>query len=236
MSTELRDNEISFFKNNEISKHEKKAILDVSNTNKFKKAEQHTKDIISAYREKMCLDVLVKPMEMIYSQKWKRIKIEKSMDENLKDCNPNYSLGRKWQTNCQRCVPAYEMRRRGYDVIATPKPNNPDRKDLSFNPFSVWKNPEVIKCSQNGMEDIEKMMKVWGDGARAQVVVTWKNTNAGHTFVAERINGKTIFVDPQTGKNDVKNYFMRVENGSVRLSRIDTLDVTDKILDCCRKV
>jgi SPP1 gp7 family putative phage head morphogenesis protein len=48
----------------------------------------------------------------------------RAIDETdaLKGTNPNYALGWKYQNNCQRCVPAYELRRRGYDVTAKPKP------------------------------------------------------------------------------------------------------------------
>lgn len=235
MGLEIKSHEIPASKSKEITSSEKRAILDVSNTKEFKEAEQNTKRIISEYNENIRPDIDVKPMESIYSQKWRRIKLKKDIDANLKECNPNFELGREWRINCQRCVPTFEMRNRGYDVTAYPKPLNPDRTDLSYNPFAVWQNPKVIECSKNGFEDIEKKMEEWGDGARAQVVVVWKNTNAGHTFVAERVDGKTIYVDPQSGNKDVKSYFSRVQDGSVRLARIDNLDVTSRILDCCRK-
>ena len=236
MSIDFNRKEISLPEGNEISKAGKKKIIDASTAQELKNADQSTKKIISEYCEKMDTNITLRPMETLFSQNWKRIKLEKDINANLKECNPNYSLGKEWRTNCQRCVPTYEMRSRGYDVTSLPKPANPERSDLSFVPFNVWQNPEIIKCSKNGIEDIEKKMQEWGDGARAQVVVVWKNTNAGHTFVAERVNGKTIYVDPQNGNNNVKNYFSRVEDGTVRISRIDNLDVTSRILDCCRKV
>lgn len=38
-------------------------------------------------------------------------------------CNPNFSTGQWGYTqNCQRCVQAYEFRRRGYDVVAAERP------------------------------------------------------------------------------------------------------------------
>ena len=177
-----------------------------------------------------------KPMEFIYTRTWERIKEGKDFKTNLKECNPNYKLGEKWNINCQRCVPTYEMRRRGYDVTANPKPENVDETDLCYHPFDVWQNPDVIHCTGNGKKDIESKMKEWGDGARAQIVVSWKHTNSGHTFLAEQVDGKTIFIDPQTGSTDVSKYFKRVEKGSVQVCRIDNLDVTNKILDCSRRV
>lgn len=41
-------------------------------------------------------------------------------DENVLATNPNFNLGRQFQINCQKCVPAYEIRMRGYDVMARP--------------------------------------------------------------------------------------------------------------------
>lgn len=158
----------------------------------------------------------------------------KEFQEELRNCNPNFQMGYPWKVNCQRCVPAFEMRCRGYDVTAQPRPTE-DMSKLSRQPFLVWENPEVIFCRGDGLEDIKTNMEKWGDGARAQIVVVWKNLPSGHTFTAEQVNGKTIFYDPQTGSTDVTRYFSRVEPNMVRLCRIDNLDVTDKILDCCKK-
>ena len=174
------------------------------------------------------------PMENQLTREWPKLRESRGLEAELKECNPNFELGREWKINCQRCVPTAEMRRRGYDVTAKPRPVD-DRSGLAFSPFSVWKSPEVIRCRDDGLEDIRRNMQKWGDGARAQVVVVWKNSNSGHTFCAEQVNGKTIFYDPQTGKADVSNYFKRVQPGSVQLCRIDNQDLTDKILDCCRK-
>ena len=176
------------------------------------------------------------PMEKKLMQNFERVEEQQEFSEELKKCNPNFELGNQWKINCQRCVPTYEMRRRGYDVTASPKPDKVEQTDLSYNPFSVWKDPEIIRCSGNGLMDIEKNMEKWGDGSRAQIVVVWKNTNSGHTFCAERINGKTVFYDPQNGASEVSKYFQYIEPGSVSFCRIDNKDVTEKILDCCRKV
>lgn len=235
MSTEFKQNETSI-KQNDIFSTVKNTGIDTTTGKEFQEAEKGAKKVVSEYCKKKGNEIAPRPMEEIFTQNWKRIQFKKDINTTLKECNPLYSMGKEWRINCQRCVPTYEMRCRGYDVTAAPKPSNPERTDLSYSPYKVWQNPEVFQCSGNGINDIEKKMQDWGDGARAQVVVVWKNTNAGHTFVAERVNGKTVFIDPQNGKNDVKSYFSHVENGSVRIARIDNQDVTSKILDCCRKV
>ena len=160
----------------------------------------------------------------------------RELKQDLKECNPNYNLGREWKVNCQRCVPTFELRRRGYDVTAMPRKGR-DLSGLSHNPFSVWKNPEVIKCRDNGLQDIERNMEKWGDGARAEVVVMWKGSFSGHAFFAERVNGKTRFYDPQNGSMDVSEYFKRVEPNSVKICRVDNLKFDEeKIKDCVRMV
>ena len=149
--------------------------------------------------------------------------------------NPNWTLreGERWGANCQRCVPTYEMRRRGYDVTARERPTGSDH--LSAQPFDVWNNPNVIQCSGNGYYDIRNHMSSWGDGARAQVVVMWTR-NRGHTFIAEQINGVTHFYEPQTGNTNVESYFSSVRSGQTRICRIDNAVPSERIYDCCEEV
>ena len=78
-------------------------------------------------------------------------------------------------------------------------------------------------------------MAIWGDGARAQIVVMWKNSNTGHTFIAEQIDGRTHFIDPQTGSMDVAWYFSQVDSSRTRYCRIDNLDYNDRIHQCCTR-
>ena len=164
---------------------------------------------------------------------WKTIDGEHSSTFDLKKTNPNYAPGTQWSVNCQRCVPTYEMRRRGYDVTAKPCPPN---DGLSRSPFSVWKSPDVVQCK--GVSAVKNKMKEWGDGARAQVVVVWGNTMNGHTFVAEQKNGETVFLEPQVpgdaGKN-VEYYFDMADPDRTWICRIDNLETTEKITDCCKE-
>lgn len=175
----------------------------------------------------------IKPKDTINVKELDKGYVEK-LKHDLKECNPNYKLGREWQINCQRCVPTFEMRRRGYDVTAQPRGKGFDH--LAYKPFDVWENPEIISARGNGLRDIDNKMSQWGDGARAQVVVVWKGVPSGHTFFAERVNGQTHFYDPQKGLTDVSNYFNRVELNSVQFCRIDNLAPSEKINTCLKKV
>lgn len=165
---------------------------------------------------------------------WGEIPTELTWKENLDQVNPNFELGDEWQYNCQRCVPTYEMRARGYDVTA--KPRDFSNNYLSYHPFKAWKDADVSICGGDPMKEIQARMAQWGNGARAQIVVEWKGTSSGHTFIAEQRDGVTCFVDPQTGETDVSWYFDRVEPGSVRFCRTDQLQPSKHILDCCQEV
>lgn len=170
---------------------------------------------------------------------WRTIDGEHSVSVDLKNTNPNYEPDEQnspWSINCQRCVPAYEMRRRGYDVTATPKPQPVNTSDLCYRPFAVWENPVIMNTTGNGRQDIEQQMAQWGDGARAQVTVIWNDGDGGHTFIAEQENGRTRFIDPQTGSENTNWYFSRVQEGSTRFCRIDNLSTTSRINECCQEV
>ncbi len=153
---------------------------------------------------------------------------------NLIKTNPNYSPYTEWSFNCQRCVPTYEMRRRGYDVTAFPKL---DRNDyLCRHPFDVWENPDITRTTGTGKESIVERMSEWGDGTRAQIVIVWRGVPQGHTFIAENVGGVVRFIDPQNGDEDVSWYFNGVEDNQTLFCRIDELIPSDYILQCSREV
>ena len=154
--------------------------------------------------------------------------------DDLSKTNPNWSTQEaQWRNNCQRCVPTYEMRRRGFNVTAKPQPEIDTNNDyLAMNPWKVWSNPKLQPF--NGKSDIETAMAAMGNGARVQVKIVF-NDGTGHTFVAEQMDGKTVFLDPQTGK-ECSYYFddMATINGWNNLFwRIDDQEPTDYIIDCC---
>lgn len=157
-----------------------------------------------------------------------------NIELNLSKTNPNYSPDTEWSINCQRCVPTYEMRRRGYDVTAFPKLDENDY--LCRHPFDVWKNPDVISTTGSGYDSIVEIMSEWGDGARAQVVVVWKGVPSGHTFIVENVNGEVRFIDPQTGDENCSRYFNRVEDNRTLFCRIDDQVPSDFILNCSKEV
>lgn len=153
--------------------------------------------------------------------------------EDIAATNPNFKTGlRKWTRNCQRCVPAYEMRRRGYDVVVKPRPAT-NNDELALRPWNAWKNVRPIAYTD--VSQIETTMASWGDGARAQVVCVWQG-GGGHTFIAEQQNGKTVFLDPQTNDMDCSRYFKNVRAGAIKnvFYRIDKASPAGLIGECCK--
>lgn len=157
--------------------------------------------------------------------------------------NPNYrSHNPKWTKNCQRCVWAYEMLRRGYNVTALPRIlDGADDLPYMDRPEgwpNVMKGGTLLSPAKRGKDtakEIDKQMAAWGDGARAIVRVQWKNSRNGHVFIAERRNGATEFIDPQTNTFGVEHYFGQAKKMATRLMRIDNLEPTDLIAKCVKQ-
>ena len=105
---------------------------------------------------------------------------------------------------------------------------------------SVYDNPKLIQCASSSGEKtgikVKKQMSIFGDGARAIVRVQWQSIygQGGHVFVAEQKDGKTLFVDPQSGREDVERYFKLAKKNATYLLRIDNLEFTDNIKKCCK--
>jgi SPP1 gp7 family putative phage head morphogenesis protein len=165
------------------------------------------------------------------------------IEEAAKGANPNFITGGKeYSVNCQRCVPTYELRRRGYNVEALPELNIKEDKYSKYpsGPAEIYKNAQIMTpqgaTSKKVTNSIEKQVLAWGNKARVQVVVVWKNKSA-HTFIIENNNGKVELIDPQNetyGKlidymSKAKLYSKKMGSYS-RFWRIDTLDFDESAL------
>lgn len=160
----------------------------------------------------------------------------KTIEQALKDTNPNFANGREWQTNCQRCVYAYEMGRRGYDVEAKPRIMN--GVDTTANNWRhIMENQTWTKMpSRNTAQRISDTMSGYGDGSRAVVFVVWKGGRSSHVFIAEQHGGKTFYMDPQTGRRiNVDSYLNNAIKGRTEISRIDNLKPSQYITGCAKR-
>ncbi len=124
---------------------------------------------------------------------YRRITTQHTALDDLKNTNPNWSEDSPWDVNCQRCVSAYEARRRGFDVTAAPLTDKNDTLQIMRHPNgwpSVYQGAELIDCTASSGTSseilVDDKMAEWGDGARAIVRVRWK-LGGGHVFIAERV-------------------------------------------------
>lgn len=154
-----------------------------------------------------------------------------AIQDAVKGANPNYSRGSAYGVNCQRCVQAYEFRRRGYDVVAKPKPstNNiiswgsecfiqPGAYQYSYQAYSLNQTEAAVK----------KALANAPDGSRFSIYIKWKRTYGGsaHVFIAEKTGGVVHYLDPQTGNMDASDYFTRGSKGCFGYFRLDDKALT----------
>lgn len=167
-----------------------------------------------------------------------------SIEDCYQTANPHFLEGKEYQENCQRCVSAYEARRRGYDVTASKRLyDGTDTLPYMMNSrgwANVYENGiaslETLSGSRSStiMASIQQRMSEFGDGARAIIRVQWQGGYGGHVFIAEQANGVTQFIDPQTGSRDCSDYFKSgmIKPSATRLLRIDDKKFTDLIGQC----
>jgi hypothetical protein len=167
-----------------------------------------------------------RPLDAASVKAFPRIKGEHSLQADVVSTNPSFTWGAEYRENCVHCVNAYELRRRGYDVVATSLPENLWRQNgrsAQDALTSSWTTPsgEARKFVDTNQFGLFNRVGAWPDGARGWVVVNWKD-GGSHIFSVERHNGRTTFVDPQRGTVDVDSYFDR-SNKIIKLARTDDL-------------
>ena len=149
-------------------------------------------------------------------------------DEAIAVSNPNYKTQQyRWTHNCQRCVYAYEMLRRGFNVEAKER----ESRDDDYARY-LWRHiMEGQKWDNVGSRSKDKTIRnmdakaaEWGEGARGVVYIAWKGGRTAHVFNVERRGGQTIYVDAQTGKYvNIQDYVSRSMPTKMEMSRIDHL-------------
>lgn len=143
-----------------------------------------------------------------------------TIEDDLIAVNPDFLLISGTDTNCYSVVYAYETRRCGLDVIAIPGETIPGKDVLS--------GFQNLKFAGYTKEKIEKEMKEFGDGARIEILVTWKsNPKKSYVFIAEQIDGKTHFIDPQLQDMKCSYYFDMAKN--IFATRINNALFSDKL-------
>ena len=174
-----------------------------------------------------------------------RIKGDHDYIADVKSVNPKYYDEIEYTINCSHTVPAYEMRRRGFDVVATGATNKDKYKAAGVRVWGYTEHDAAVRAgkvhyiqakrSANIAGEIENAILEAGDGSRFEIRVGWK-TGGGHFFVGENVGGSVVFVDPQDGTHGdaVKEYFLKSKPSGTWYFRMDDIDLDPEIMkDVC---
>lgn len=169
--------------------------------------------------------------------------------------NINYGKASEYSVNCQSCVVANELRRRGYNVTALPNLQKTGNipYELSMRTNWAWIDPKTMvmpkKQTAGGIYDItrsgalksksikeltKELVELVKEPGRYHIDFAWKGKNSGHIITLEKLhNGKIIIYDPQTGK--MKNWRELSKEISLRYGvnvlRVDNLLVNTDIIN-----
>lgn len=185
----------------------------------------------------------------------KKLGIARGKDMSFEEANelrgnPNYGKGGEYSVNCQSCVVANELRRRGFDVEAFGKINQ-EQTMIARDATLAWIDPQsglksvrqyagfdskkgkITKAAQ--ISDIQSMTKEKG---RYTIGVTWTRGRGAHIINVERLDdGNLIFYDPQCGKKYtweewISEVYPDVSKSRyIRVQRIDNLLVNTSIIN-----
>lgn len=163
-----------------------------------------------------------------------------SHQDDLSAVNPHFSDSEEYKENCFKCVAAYVLRRRGFNVEALPF-NNGFYIDemIAKSPSIIWKKGgshvsaiRALDSKYFGKPEIIEAMRHLPDGTMFEVRCEWKSGGA-HVFIAEKIDGRTKFIDPQNGESDVSYYFSDMKKNRTSYWRIDDAKLDEDLIEYC---
>lgn len=145
-----------------------------------------------------------------------------SPDEDMATINPAYDAWKGvYNQNCAKCSVAYDLRRRGYDVVACPSPEPlttdeilrwyPGGEFHDFQADAIKKYKEKKNIPESRSLNFLQMMSVQRmtyqmecdafyaqpEGARGSLLVLWSNGAGGHSMAYEVVNGGMVVRDCQ---------------------------------------
>ena len=124
----------------------------------------------------------------------------------------------------------YELRRRGYDVEAMPKPRRNNTVCWGSEIFEDYgkSRASAISAYSAPMTEADVKQTIDGapDGSRYSVYVKWKRSRSAHVFIAEKTNGQVQYLDPQVNKRNCESYFADGVDGQFRIFRMDHKNLT----------
>ena len=182
-----------------------------------------------------------------------------TLDEDMAAINPKYSDDESnlYNQNCAVCTLAYDLRRRGYDVMAS------SEEVTMTNGTAGLTMREIQKCYKGGefvsLNDVarnnkeisgeikdaikskdgqvigqyvEKELISQGEGARGHIVFHWTN-GGGHDIAWEVEKGKVVYRDCQTNKKIKMEEYSSLSY-EILYMRTDNLQLSDEAMKYIR--
>lgn len=155
----------------------------------------------------------------------------------------NNSNPYKGEDNCVHCVVTYELRRRGYDVIALPSYSAEKWQEVNIGGYSsadrwrgAFRGAKTVsiggKSSSEVLLNLDSQMKEYGSGSRATVRIYVPSIREYHVFNVENNNNRINYVDVEVGakynKVEMVEMFDNAPNYDVTLTRTDNLRLSDR--------
>lgn len=152
--------------------------------------------------------------------------------------NPNYNNGEEWQTNCQSCVVAYELRRRGYRVTSLARGTGLT-DELAQDTAKIWADPtnglkprktKMFAKDEESIGDfMQRIANSLEKGGRYNIDFLYSGKSYGHIFTIEcKRDGTIIAYDPQTG--NIFDNAMQVDNKNILYAFLQQCDCNINIL------
>lgn len=172
----------------------------------------------------------------------------KDLETAMKTANPHFMESAQnkdglYTHNCQRCIWAVELMRRGYDVEAMPRTSDNDYakidSSLAHSFTNVGDPPlQFSKAIGNGWykpkaADVKAEILKHPDGSRGALVM--QSFKSGHVCNWEIVKGKVVIYDGQVGQKHTLTDLLKRGYVSFKVARMDNVGLTDLTKDFVKR-
>lgn len=151
-----------------------------------------------------------------------RIPGKHTIDDDCKNANPGYTKNYITTTNnCLLSAIAYNMRRKGYNVIARQKAPIDLLYDINIDDLHlIYSNMKVLNANDN--TDLHNKLSKMPNGSHGIITMSWNTGTGGHAIAWEKTLSGIKYVDAQSGEVKTSNY---TDNKDIRYARLDNIPV-----------
>lgn len=139
----------------------------------------------------------------------------------------------KGSLNCYACSVGYDLKRRGYNIVAPVTDEGTCTRDMmkkSYKDFNIKQehNLKWLKSGAKGSEKVSALSKelFTNGGKRGVIAIKW-STYSGHAIAYEKIGGKIHYIDSQSNgvlsPKELNTFFDYVRSDCICYTRTDNL-------------